>query len=180
VVLGDRPLPLLYTSAGQVNVQVPYSLPVNTQHQIAVRRSTAISVPETLSVAAAQPGIFTENQNGTGQGIIFNSDQSLANPDTPAAAGDTIVVYCTGLGAVDLPVSEGTAAPASPTAKTLNPVTLRIGGVGASVISSELIPGKVGLYQVTAIVPDLPAGDTVPVQIEVAGQLSPQVTMAIH
>jgi len=92
VVLGNRSLPLLYTSSGQVNVQVPYNLPVNTQHQIAVRRGTTLSVPETLSVAATQPGIFTENQRGTGQGIIMKSDQvTLAKPQSPAAVGEIIV-----------------------------------------------------------------------------------------
>jgi uncharacterized protein (TIGR03437 family) len=181
VVLGDRPLPLLFTSAGQVNVQVPFNLPVNTQHQIAVQRGGTVSVPETLSVAAAQPGIFTENQRGTGQGIILKSDQvTLAKSQTPATAGETIVVYCTGLGAVDPPVLEGSAAPQSPLAVAMSPVTLRIGGVPAQVMFAGLTPGQVGLYQINAVVPQVPAGEAVPVQIEVAGQFSPPVTMAIR
>jgi uncharacterized protein (TIGR03437 family) len=154
---------------------------VNTQHQIAVRRGNALSVPETLSVAAAQPGIFTQNQNGIGQGVILRSDEvTLAGSDSPAAVGETVIVYCTGLGNVDPPVNEGVAAPSSPRARTTNPVTLRIGGVEAQVVFSGLAPDNVGLYRVDAVVPQVPAGDAVPVEIEVAGQISPSVTMAIR
>jgi uncharacterized protein (TIGR03437 family) len=31
VLLGNQPSPTLYTSEGQMNVQVPYTVPVNTQ-----------------------------------------------------------------------------------------------------------------------------------------------------
>ncbi|HEY2012339.1 MAG TPA: hypothetical protein VGH38_02510 [Bryobacteraceae bacterium] len=181
VVLGDRSLPLLYTSSGQVNAQVPYDLPVNTQHQIAIRRGVALSVPDTLSVAAAQPGIFTASQTGSGQGSIYKTDlTTLVAKGAPASAGDTIVIYCSGLGAVDPAVPEGASAPSSPLAATVNPVTVRIGGIQAQVSFSGLTPGAVGLYQVNAVVPAVPAGDAVPVQIEVAGQVSPPVTMAIR
>src|SRR5262249_11806905 len=58
LVLGGRALPLLYASDGQVNAQVPYDLVVNTNHQLLVRRGTALSVPEVITVAAAEPAIF--------------------------------------------------------------------------------------------------------------------------
>jgi uncharacterized protein (TIGR03437 family) len=32
VLLGNQPLPILYTSTGQLNVQVPYTVPVNTPY----------------------------------------------------------------------------------------------------------------------------------------------------
>jgi uncharacterized protein (TIGR03437 family) len=47
VLLGAKPLPILYTSAGQMNVQVPYSVPVNTTHQLSVQNGTTLSVPQT-------------------------------------------------------------------------------------------------------------------------------------
>ena len=61
-----------------MNVQVPYGLPVNTQHQIRVRRGQQLSVPESITVSETIPGIFTKNLNGTGQGLIFRiSDYQL-------------------------------------------------------------------------------------------------------
>ena len=162
----------------QINVQVPYTVPVNTQSQLTVRHGQTLSVPEQLVVAAAQPGIFTVNQEGTGQGIIVKSDQvTLAQPGTPTAVGETIVIYCTGLGAVTPAVTAGSPAPLT---DTVNPVTVTIGGKAAQVRFSGLTPGYAGLYQVNAVVPSgITTGEAVPVVLSVAGQSSPPVTIAV-
>ena len=55
VLLGDRALSISFVSPDQLNVQVPFDLPVDTQIQLIVRRNNALSVPESLLVAAAQP-----------------------------------------------------------------------------------------------------------------------------
>jgi uncharacterized protein (TIGR03437 family) len=181
VLLGDTPLPILYTSNGQVNVQVPFSTPVNGQYQITVQRDNLLSVPEELVIAAAQPGVFTVNQQGTGQGVIFKSDGvTLAQAGTAANAGETVVIYCTGLGAVDPPVPEGTPPPSSPLSNSVNPVTVTIGNRNAPVAFSGLTPGFPGLYQVNAVVPAGVSGVAVPVVVTVAGQSSPSVTMAVQ
>jgi uncharacterized protein (TIGR03437 family) len=180
--LGDKTLPILYTSTGQLNVQVPYTVPVNTQYQLTVQRGNTLSVPQSLVVAMGQPGIFTVNQQGTGQGSIVKSDGvTLAQPGTPAAIGEAVVIYCTGLGAVKPAVKEGEPAPGPPQlATTLNAVTVEIGGKAAQVTFSGLTPGSVGLYQINAVVPaGITTGDAVPVVISVVGQTGPAVTMAI-
>jgi adhesin/invasin len=182
VLLGNQPLPILYTSSGQLNVQVPYGVPVNTQYQLTVQHGNALSVPQSLVVAAGLPGIFTVNQQGTGQGAIMKSDGvTLAQPGTPASIGETVVIYCTGLGAVSPAVKEGLPAPATPPlSTTVNPVTVTIGGTAAQVAFSGLTPGYAGLYQVNAVVPSgIATGDTVPVVVSVAGQTSPPVAMAV-
>jgi uncharacterized protein (TIGR03437 family) len=180
VLLGNTLLPILYTSDGQLNVQVPFNTPVNGQYQLSVQRDNLLSVPEQLVIAAAQPGVFTVNQQGTGQGVIFKSDGiTLAQTGTPANAGETVVIYCTGLGAVTPAVPEGAPPPSSPLSNTLNPVTVTIGGQDAPVSFSGLTPGFPGLYQVNAVVPAGVPGAAVPVVISVAGQTSPPVTMAI-
>ena len=181
--LGDKPLPILYTSTGQLNVQVPYTVPVNTQYQLTVQHGVTLSVPQSLVVAAAQPGIFTVNQQGTGQGSIVKSDQvTLAQPGTPAAVGETIVIYCTGLGAVAPAVKEGAPAPTTPPlSTTVNTVTVMIGGKAAQVAFSGLAPGYAGLYQVNVVVPSaITTGDAVPVVLSVAGQTSPPVTITVR
>jgi adhesin/invasin len=178
VLLGNQPLPILYTSTGQLNVQVPYTVPVNTQYQLTVQHGNTLSVPQSLVVAQAQPGIFTVNQQGTGQGSIVKSDQvTLAQPGTPAAVGETIVIYCTGLGAVTPAVAAGSRAPLATTANT---VSVTIGGKAAQVAFAGLTPGYAGLYQVNAVVPSgITTGNAVPVVLSVAGQTGPPVTMAV-
>ncbi len=182
VMLGSDVMPQLYTSSGQINVQVPFDLPANTQYQVTVQRDNALSVPEPLVVASGSPGIFTANQSGTGQGIILKSDGvTLVQPGSPATAGDTVVIYCTGLGAVSPSVQAGSPAPSSPLAKAVNPVTVQIGNQPATVAFAGLTPGSAGLYQINAVVPaGITPSDTVPVSISVAGQTSPIVTMAVH
>jgi trimeric autotransporter adhesin len=183
VLLGNQPLPILYTNTGQLNVQVPYGVPVNTQYQLTVQHGNSLSVPQSLVVAQAEPGIFTVNQQGTGQGSIVKSDGvTLVQPGTPATAGDTIVIYCTGLGAVSPAVKEGSPAPTTPPlSMTVDPVTVTIGGQAAAVAFSGLTPGFAGLYQINVVVPSgITPGNAVPVVLSIAGQTSPPVTIAVQ
>jgi uncharacterized protein (TIGR03437 family) len=182
VFLGAEALPLLYSASGQVNVQVPYDVPVNTQFQVTVQRDNVQSLPEQLVIAPAQPGIFSADASGLGQGVIYKSDGiTLAQPGTPAAAGESISIFCTGLGVVTPDVPAGTTPPASPISSTVNPVTVTIGGQDGQATVGTLVPGQPGVYQVTAIVPNGVSGDAVPVIVTVAGQSSPAtVTMAVQ
>jgi uncharacterized protein (TIGR03437 family) len=181
VTIAGRPLPLLFASDGQINAIIPYDIPVNTRHQLAVRRGGSVTVPEPVTVAAAQPAVFTKDQSGKGQGVILDTNFRYLEPGNPARAGDPIVIYCSGLGAVDPPLPAGAAASASPLSRTTETVSLTIGGVPAEVFFAGLAPGFTGLYQVNAFVPaGVAPGDAVPLVLSVAGQLSPPVTLAVR
>ena len=119
-----------------------------------------------MSLAEFSPGIFTANQQGTGQGIITeNYTGRLVDSSFPATAGSTyIIIYCTGLGAVTNPPASGGAASADPLSQTLTTPTVTIGGTAAVPLFSGLTPGYVGLYQVSVQVPAGSAkGSAVPV-----------------
>ncbi len=182
VIIGGRSLPLNFASNGQINAQIPYDLPLNTEHQIVVRRGDTISVPEVVTVASAQPAIYTQDQSGRGPGVIVKANNSVVTPANPVRSGEVIVIYCNGLGAVNPPVAAGRPAPlAGPLSNTVNPVTLSIGGRPATVSFAGLTPGIPGLYQINAVVPaGLPASDTTEVRITVAGQQSVPVTIAVR
>ena len=186
VSIGGRPMPLFYTSDGQINAMVPYGIATNTQYQVFVQRGSTLSSGEAVTVAASQPAVFTQDQSGKGQGLIFVGNplpdgSNLASASNPAKSGDTIVIYCSGLGEVSPPVASGAAAPSSPPATTVNQVTVTIGGVQAQVAFAGLAPTFAGLYQVNAVVPPgVAPGSQVPVTLSVAGQTSPAVTMAVQ
>jgi len=181
VTVAGRALPLLFASDGQINAQIPYGIPVNTRHQLVVRRGSAVALPESITVAETQPAIFTKNQSGRGQGVILDTSFRYAEPGNAVQAGDVIIIYCSGLGAVDPPVEAGTAAPGSPLSGVKNFVTLTIGGVEAQVFFGGLAPGFAGLYQVNAFVPGgVEPGDEAPVVLSSAGQSSAPVTMAVR
>ena len=182
VLLGDRTLPLLYFSRSQLNVQVPFNLPANTQHQISVRRGDQLSVPETVTVTETIPGIFTADETGSGQGAIRRAATGrLADRSDPASAGDRVTIYCTGLGIVTPAVPAGEASPGQDLARVPTPVEVMIGDRKAEVVFAGLTPGQVGLYEVHAIVPEgIPVADDVKVTVAAAGRMSPPVTMAVR
>jgi uncharacterized protein (TIGR03437 family) len=180
VLLGGVALPLLYASGSQINAQAPFDLPLNVPTQLVVQRGSALSIPRAISVAPAQPAIFTKDQTGTGQGAVVNGvTNALADSAAPVTAGDTVTIYCTGLGAVSPSVPTGSAATGP--VSTVQPVTVQMGGQSASVIYAGLAPGFPGLYQVNAVVPvGITPGGRVAVAVSTAGLTSPPVTIAVR
>jgi uncharacterized protein (TIGR03437 family) len=184
-ILGGESMPLLFTSSGQINAIVPYGIAPNATQQLIVQQDTAYSMPEAVTVAAAQPGVFTQDQSGMGIGVIVvvQPDGTLFEIDAshPATAGDSLVIYCAGLGAVNPLVAAGAAAPTSPLAKASNTVTVTIGNQPAQVSFAGLTPTFAGLYQVNVLVPPgITPGPDVPVVLT-QGQLSgPPVTIPIQ
>jgi len=176
VTIGDRTMPLSYASDGQVNGVVPYGVNTNTNQQLLVQRAETYATPVYVDVAAAQPAIFLNDQ----QAMITDVQGKLIGPANPAHVGDQVVIYCAGLGVVNPPVGDGVITPASPLSATVNPVNVSIGGKQATALAS-LVPGFVGLYQVTATVPQgTTPGDQVPVVITIEGQTSLPVAVNVR
>ena len=96
------------------------------------------------------------------------------------AGSNLSLVSAPPIGTVTPNVADGAPSPL-PAATAVNPVTVTIGGVPASVAFAGLCPGFAGLYQVNAVVPQgVTTGSAVPVTMSVAGQTSNTVTMAIQ
>jgi len=102
-------------------------------------------------------------------------------PFDAARIGDTISIYCTGLGVVSPAIPAGQPAGASPLSRTVNEVTVTIGGRTAQVDFAGLASGFAGLYQVNAYVPDgTVSGDQVQMILTVANQQRQPVTIAVR
>ena len=182
--IAGRLAPVQYASSGQINFLVPFDLAPNSTQQLIVIQGSTYSPPEPVTIAPAQPAVFTQNQSGKGPGAITvvkaNGTQFSADASHPASSGDTLVIYCAGLGTVSPSVVTGSAAPGSPPAKALSTVTVTIGGQPAPVAFAGLTPTYAGLYQVNVTVPSgITAGPSVPVIITAAGLSSPPVTVAV-
>ena len=181
--LAGRALPLQFSVDGQINAIIPYDVPVNTTLQLVVSNGTALSVPEPVIVASAQPAVFTADLTGKGAGIVVgvrpDSSSYLVDSGHPLSPGDVAVIYCAGLGPVTPAVPAGTAAPLTSLSSTTNTVTATIGGQSAQVLFAGLAPGFAGLYQVNALVPaGVPAGSDV-LLLTAAGQQSPPVSVFV-
>ena len=184
VLMGGELLPLDYAGNGQINAIVPYDLQVNSTQQLIVQLNNSYSLPQAVTVGSAQPAVFSQNQSGTGPGVIVvvkpDGTQFETGPSAPASAGDALVIYCTGLGGVSPPVPAGAAASLTQLSKTDDPVTVTVGGQSATVLFAGLAPGFAGLYQVNVTVPaGIAATPSAPVVLTVDGQSSVPVTVAI-
>jgi uncharacterized protein (TIGR03437 family) len=152
VLINGRQAPIYLISSGQINVLVPYATAGPTA-TITVNNDGTSSNTVTVPVSATAPGVFSLNRNGIGPGAILHADFSLVNTAHPAKIGETVLVFLTGLGAVNPPVADGTAGGATPLSKAAATVNVLIGGVTATVGYAGLAPGFPGLYQINVTVP---------------------------
>jgi uncharacterized protein (TIGR03437 family) len=145
--------PLVYVSAGQTSVIVPYEIAGQISTQMVVVHNADRSAPRTLLVGATSPALFTANSSGTGPIAALNADGSF-NSQTPAARGSIVVFFGTG---------EGQTTPAGvdgQVANTLFPtpqaaVSVTIGGLPAKVVYAGAAPQEVaGLMQLNVEIPD--------------------------
>jgi uncharacterized protein (TIGR03437 family) len=188
--MNDVVAPLYFVSGGQITVQVPWELEGQSQAQIVVSINDTPLAPITVPIAAAAPGIFTLNSQGTGQGaILIASSGELAAPagsvpgrnSRPANRGEIVTIYCTGLGNVTNRPASGAAARSNPLSSTTFTPSVTIGGLPATPGFSGLTPDLVGLYQINVQVPtNAPTGNAVAVAISVNGAASNTVLMAIQ
>jgi uncharacterized protein (TIGR03437 family) len=172
---GGTQTPLYFVAGGQADIQVPWELANQSSATLTATLNTTASAAQTVKLAAFAPAIFTTNSQGTGAGAITDSSFNLISAANPAIAGTTtILIYCTGLGPVNIAQTTGSAAPSNPPADTTATPTVTIGGIPATPSFSGLAPGFVGLYQVNALVPaGVASGSAVPVTISIG---SPAVT----
>ncbi len=157
VAIAGVTAPVFVVTPGQINAMLPFDLAVNTDLPIIVTRNNAISAPQSVSMVSALPSVFTQNQSGQGLGaiIILHPDGSwnMAGSGNSATAGDTLEIYCTGLGDTNPRAVAGFPATASPLLWAIDTVTLAVGGVNVPVSYYGLVPGLAGLFQVNATLP---------------------------
>jgi uncharacterized protein (TIGR03437 family) len=157
ITIGGEPVPLLVVTAGQINAMLPYDLAIGASQPVVVTRNGAVSAPQPVSLVSSQPGVFTQAQNGQGTAalLIVHADGSwvVAGNGNSAKAGDTLEIFCAGLGDVTPRAVAGDPTPPSPLSWVIDPVTVTVGGVKVATPFSGLAPGFTGLYQVNATLP---------------------------
>ncbi len=168
----------------QINFQIPFaSLPGPAQAQqtaeVVVTNNGVSNAPVLMQLADAQPGIFLFD--GVNGAIVHGANQLLAvSEQDPAERGEVVVIYATGLGAVEN--QPATGEPASLTMLSQTPVfpSVTVGGKPAAVGFAGLTPGYVGLYQINVTVPqDSPTG-SVDVVVILNGVTSNVAKMAVQ
>jgi uncharacterized protein (TIGR03437 family) len=169
VLFDDVPAPIIYAWNQQTSVMVPYEVSGRANTKVRVEYKGVASDALTCLVMQTAPGVYTLNQQGTGQGAILNQDivdgRYVTNgPQTPAAKGSTIQVFMTGEGATFPVPATGAVAPASDSTKWYKPIypaSATIGGADAKVVYYGTAPGLVyGVMQINIEIPkDAKSGD---------------------
>jgi uncharacterized protein (TIGR03437 family) len=186
--------PMLYVQpdgatagSSQINAQVPWELvaPGTTATvNVVVSHDGVSSAPTPVTVGPFSPGIFASGNLAVAvnlDGTLVWAANTVAGVTTHAAKpGDTIIVYATGLGAVTPSVNDG-AASLDALRQTLTQPVVLVGGLNAQVQFSGLSPQFVGVNQLNIVIPNVPAGNNVPIQIQVGGITSPNnITIAVN
>ena len=101
----------------------------------------------------------------------------LADSANPVVGGETVLIYCTNLGAVAPPLADGAAGTGAQI--TVATPTATIGGKNAPVSFHGTAPGFVGLYQVNVQIPTGLASGNQPLGIAISGASSPLVQLPV-
>jgi uncharacterized protein (TIGR03437 family) len=182
VLFNNIPSPLVYVVNKQVAGTVPYEVAGLTSTQVVVEVAGVRSAPFTVQVAPSAPGLFSVDFSGTGQAVIYNSDNSVNSAANAARRGSIIQIFGTGEGQTIPPGQDGLFSAGLPPKPSQN-VSVTIGGVPQTQFAYVGgIPGEPpGVLQVNVTVdPGTPVGNQ-PIVVKV-GQASsqPNLTVAIQ
>lgn len=168
--------PIVYVSASQLNVQVPYGVSIGANKVVSLTNGTAPPVTMNVTTALTAPAVFTLDGSGAGQAAALNNNGTLNTSQTAAKIGDSVLFFVTGEGdyaASSIPVRDGYLIPDTLTPlPQLSPApTVTIGGATATGVSAGPVPGwMLGLLAVAATVPAGAAtGAAVPVLVNIGG-----------
>lgn len=148
-------------SQHQINIQMPFEVRPGTVDAV-VRTGAGGGSPEEitvngLNVAQASPGIFQTVLEGRVIATAVHQDGSLVSPSKPAARGETVWVFATGLG----PLTESVAGAEAP---AYTPV-VKLGGSGVSGVATMY--ASTGVFGISFTVPANGPVGSVQLQISV-------------
>ncbi len=144
--------PVLYASATQTSVVVPFSLTGKSTTNIVVEYLGASGAAIQVPVRTAKPAIFTTNSSGTGPAAVLNQNATVNTALNPAAKLSVISIYATGLGQTS-PASQDGVIVMTPSALS-TPVTVTINGQNAQILYAGGAPGLIpGLAQINIMLP---------------------------
>jgi len=159
VTINGIPAPLMYISATQINLQIPYEVFAGPAMLTVTTGGQSASI--NFSVQASAPGIFLNPQTGH---IV---------PNESASAGAPIAFYLTGAGQVT-PSEETGNVPVQGTAPApVLQLIATIGGITVTPVYVGIPDWSVGVLQINFTVPStLTSGTTYPVVVTIGGVAS--------
>jgi uncharacterized protein (TIGR03437 family) len=178
VTIGGQSAFIDFVSPLQVDAQVPSNVGSGSQ-LVVVKTPSGAQATSTITVAQTDPGLLAPSLFLVGSkqyvAALFNDSVTYVMPagvisgvtSRPASPGDTITLYGVGFG----PVTPNTPAGqiASGNTQIASSLQIYFGGTQAASSYAGLSPGSVGLYQFDVVVPNVAAGNAVPITFMLGG-----------
>lgn len=175
VTFNDQPAPLFYVSNSQINAQLAFETSGLALLRVNTPNGSAEAV---VLMTGTAPAVFTvPAASGRQAAVVHATTGGLVTREAPAAPGEFVTVYLTGLGRVDGAVAAGQAAPRL---LARAPVTVLVGGATVQPQYAGLAPGLAGVCQVNFQVPEGLAGGLYPLVITADGVASEPVELAVQ
>jgi len=181
VLIGGQPafVEFISSNPGQINVQLPSTIPTGGPLPLTVTNGTATSNAVNVTVNAVEPGLLAPSafQIGGKQYVVAllpdGATYILPNsaipsvPSRPAKPNDTITLYGIGFGSVTPATPAGQIA--SQSTQLVQPLQILFGQTPAQVTYDGLAPGFVGLYQFDVVVPQVSDNLLTPLTFNLGG-----------
>ena len=218
VTFDGVPVPMFALVPGQINFLSPTDLSGAGMVEVRVTSAAGASNAFMLDMRSATPGMFTladpampnrvmaiatfpntkwlvmPTSTAGAFGLPTDCAANQVNPlslcGEPAAAGDVLTLWVTGLGLATadgspsgdpLPTGEVAPADGNPIYFTTDKPQVTIGGVPAQVLFSGLAPVFAGLFQINIRIPSgVQIGDDVVIELSTQNGLSHQLVIAIE
>jgi uncharacterized protein (TIGR03437 family) len=163
-----------YVSPTQVNFLLPVDVqPTPTTVQIKNPAGISASVP--ITIRATAPQLFTTD----GKSVMgLHATGFSLGKSSPAAPGETIRIYATGLGQTSPALINGQQVTDAIPLARLPQVIIDDGP--ANVLAASVVPGAPGMYLITLQVPPDAKNGDLPMIVLVGTTASPTVTLTVQ
>lgn len=173
--------PLLYASPTQINFLVPAEQ-VPGDISVTVERQGTSGPAVTIALVDAAPALFVRD-GGFATAQDWNDNYSVLTASAPAHAGDTVVLYATGLGHTIPPWPSGVIAKSAANIAALASLRVLLNGTAIDprlVLYAGVTPGFSGLYQIDFTLP-ANAGANPEIRVQIGAQVSiPAIELAVE
>lgn len=115
-----------------------------------------------------------------GPAIVHSTDFSPVSASKPAAAGEILSLFATGLGPTRTSLAPGQPFPSNPLAVVNSPIDVTVNGKSAEVLGAVGYPGTVDSYQVNFRIPSGTSSGSATIQISSAWIPGAPVTIAVQ
>jgi uncharacterized protein (TIGR03437 family) len=172
VLIGVIPAGIFYVSANQINLLIPNSLTPGTYSMRVVRDGVSShAVPFVIQEVA--PGLFASQASFV---AAQHLDGTSVTGNSPAAPGELVVLYGTGLGRTQPDASDRSVMVSAAPIVHAGDFQVLLDGVAidpSRVQYAGIAPFNAGLYQVNVQLPVDLANTNPQLQVSVGGSLSP-------